>query len=249
MAESITPEIKVAEDLNQLSEQAAENIGHLIEETLAKQGRFTFVLSGGNTPQPLYSILATKYADRLPWEKVHFFWGDERFVDPTDEQSNVKMIRKMLLDHLEIPIHHAHPMPTSFKEPEEAARNYEDLLHSFFSDAFPVFDLVLLGLGQDGHTASLFPKSETLNEERKWVTVEKNSPKPPPTRLSLTYPAINHAQNIFFLVSGKKKAKPVQKILETNPDKNKYPAAGIQPVNGTLSWWLDKAAARKLSGF
>lgn len=247
MAEPMKPEIRVADNLNQLSKQAAENIVHLMEDTLARQGRFTFALSGGNTPQALYSILATKYADRLPWEKVHFFWGDERYVEPSDDQSNVKMIREKLLDHLDIPIHHAHPMPTSFEDPEEAARNYQELLHSFFSDAFPVFDLVLLGLGEDGHTASLFPKSDTLNEERKWVTVERNSPKPPPTRLSLTFPSINHAKNIYFLVSGKKKAKAIQKILEAGVDKKKYPAAGIQPVNGSLTWWLDKVAARKLS--
>ncbi len=248
MAEPIKPVIHIADNLTQLSEQISQQIVRLIRETLAKQGRFTFALSGGSTPQPLYSLLATKYADKIPWEKVHFFWGDERYVEPTDKLSNVKMIRETLLDHLDIPIHHAHPMPTSFNDPEEAARNYEDLLRSFFPDAFPVFDLILLGLGEDGHTASLFPKSAILMEERKWVTVAQNSPKPPPTRLTLTYPAINHASNIFFLVSGKKKAKAIEKIHEANADKKKYPAAGIQPVNGSLIWWLDKAAAKKLSG-
>lgn len=246
MAEPVIPDVRIFENLNEISNAAAAYVINLIEETLAKQEWFTFVLAGGNTPKPLYELLASEQAKRLPWEKVQFFWGDERYLPPTNDESNVKMARETLLQYLDIPVHHAHPMPTSFEDPEDAAQNYEELLEQFFQDAVPRFDLVLLGLGGDGHTASLFPGSGLLQEKERWVGVETESPKPPPTRLTLTYPALNAAKHVSFLASGKSKAKAVGKILGRSATPEKYPAAGVQPQNGDLIWWLDKAAAKRL---
>jgi 6-phosphogluconolactonase len=240
-------EIRVYEDVDRLSAALAERIARLADRAVRDQGRFSLALSGGNTPRPLYRLLASAYRERIPWGAVHAFWGDERYVPPDDPRSDYRMARETLLDHVPIPPDHVHPFPTLLPRPEEAAQAYERTLRSHFSGCWPRFDLILLGLGPEGHTASLFPGSPALGERARWVTAARVRADPP-LRLTLTLPAINHAAHIDFLVVGEEKAAAVAAALAERPDVNACPAAGVWPSDGKLIWWLDEGAAKALDG-
>ena len=207
----------------------------------AKQGRFAVALSGGSTPRHLYEILAAApFRDRFPWARTHVFWGDERFVPADSKDSNYRMARLALLDHVPVPPSQINPMPTS-GTPAEAARAYQATLQAYYERESldmerPLFDVMLLGLGDNGHTASLFPDVAALEETLAWVApVTEGVPQP---RLTLTYPAIACSRQVAFMVAGSDKAEAVRGVLEGD---RSLPAARVVSA-GELTWFLDRAA-------
>ncbi len=209
----------------------------ILEAIEAKRGEtFTLVLAGGSTPKPLYEALAK---EKLDWSNLHVFWGDERFVPATDPQSNERMVRQAWLDVVDFPSSNIHPIVTSFSTPAEAMHHYQTHLEDFFHlhpPALPSFDLVLLGMGDDGHTASLFPFTAALSVTDRWVTIGQKDDQP---RLTLTYPVLNNARKIVFLVSGKNKHKALQAVHAPDGDPHLYPARLIQ---GNVVWLVDRGA-------
>jgi 6-phosphogluconolactonase len=238
----MTPDVRVCADVNELSLRAAEAAVTTINDAVRRHGRCSFVLSGGSTPRMFYGLLASEFREQIPWTHVHVFWGDERYVSAEDPDSNYRMARKALLDHVPCPHGNVHPMPTHFPSPDDAARDYERTLRGYFGNDWPHFDLILLGLGEEGHTASLFPGSMALGERTRWV-VAVTAPAKPPMRLTLTLPALTRATDIYVLVSGSKKTGALQHVLTGTPDPNTYPAAGLRSAEGTLIWWVDREAA------
>ncbi|MFQ5975235.1 MAG: 6-phosphogluconolactonase [Candidatus Hydrothermarchaeales archaeon] len=246
MAESVKPEIKEFQNLDSLSIAAAEEIVETAREAVSEKGRFSLVLAGGNTPSTLYRLLATEYADRMPWSSTHLFWGDERYVSKDHPESNYKMAYQTLISKLSIPIQNVHPIPTEMGNAERDATSYEEELRGFFSASkrgeHNAFDLILLGVGEDGHTASLFPENPVLEEKQKWVA----SILAPPIyktqqRITITLPIINKAKKVFFLVSGNNKRKVVKAVLEDQDTSGKlYPAGLIRP-KGELVWFLSSS--------
>jgi len=228
---------------------AAEECERRVHSRLATGKRVSIALAGGSTPLPLYELLASEpYRERLPWIKVHLFWGDERAVPPNHEDSNFGMAWRALISKLRIPPGNVHRLRGEL-DPDAAAREYERELRGFFEQgagAVPRFDLVLLGLGADGHTASLFPGSELLEERERLVaaTPEKRSGS---RRLTLTCPVLNNAACIMFIVTGEEKVGTLRAVLEEREGPARYPAQLIQPDDGELLWYVDRAAARSLS--
>jgi len=235
-------DVRVFADVDELSLRAAEAAVRTINESVRSNGRFSVAVSGGNTPRTLYRLLSSRFRAQIPWTKVHIFWGDERYVPLADPNSNYRMARETLLDVVPCPAGNVHPMPTELPDPDVAAREYEKTLRSYFSEDWPRFDLVLLGLGEEGHTASLFPGSPALNETERWV-VAVNAPAEPSLRLKLTLPALTEAANIYFLVTGSNKAQALHHVLIGSPDPKIYPASGVRLAQGTVIWWVDRAAA------
>jgi len=209
------------------------------------RGRFAAALSGGSTPRRLYSFLGSSpYCENIDWKKVHIFWADERCVAPSHKDSNYKLVADELLQKAGVPEENIHRIHGE-EEPGPAAARYEEELNSFFGPSrTPVFDLVILGAGADGHTASLFPGSVLLEEKTRTV-VPVYREKPGINRVSLTLPVLNRAANILFLVSGSDKAGIVSEVLK-NANRNHYPAGRVHPTDGELSWLIDKAAAAKI---
>jgi 6-phosphogluconolactonase len=209
----------------------------------AKQGAFSVVLSGGSTPRRLYQLLAeSPYREVFPWDRTHWFWGDERFVPHDDALSNYRMTQEAMLSRAPVPAGNIHPIPTEGMTPEAAASAYERELKSFygaerFDPARPLFDVVLLGLGPDGHTASLFPGSAVLLERERWVAAVVGVKSE--ARITLTYPALESCRNAAFLVEGEEKREIVSRIRRGDGD---LPAARFQPIDA-LTWFLDRAAA------
>ena len=238
------PDVRVLDDLNALSLNAAEMAVRIINGAVGRRGRCSLVLSGGSTPIPLHRLMATAYRDRIPWAQVDVFWGDERYVPHDDVRSNYRMARDTLLDHVPCPAANIHPMPTHVPDPEEAAREYEATLERYWRDG-PRLDLVLLGIGSEGHTASLFPGSAAADEGQRWV-VATTVPADPPRRLTLTFPAFARSAQAHFLVSGSDKSAAVSHVLSGNADPSVYPAAGVRPARGRVVWWLDRDAASAL---
>jgi 6-phosphogluconolactonase len=245
-------EIRIAKNADELAALAADLIGSAATTAVAQRGRFTLVLAGGRTPEKAYSLLlAAPAAAPVPWSKTYFFFGDERFVPHDDPRSNYAMARDALLARAPIVADHVLPMPTDLVAPADCAVAYANDLARFFgaplSGAPPAFDLVLLGLGDDGHTASLFPGAAALAEQRAWVTSSPPGVLPPPVdRVTLTFPVLNAARHVVFLVSGANKAAPVRDVLGGNAAIAQRPAAGVQPKDGRLTWLLDEAAAELL---
>ncbi len=220
------------------------------EQAIAQRGHFLVVLSGGSTPKALYSCLSSpSHARRLDWSKVHFLFGDERSVPATHPDSNFAMANEALFIPLNIAPTQIHRMRGE-DPPETAAAQYEDDLRRLTaptSDEWPVLDLLLLGIGDDGHTASLFPGTPALNERTRWV-VPNVSPRGIRSRLTLTLGVINHASVVLFLVTGQNKALVVRRVIESQPtDPTFYPAGLVRPQRGRLLWYLDRAAASELS--
>jgi 6-phosphogluconolactonase len=238
----VKPDLRVFSDVNELSLRAAEAVARTINDAVRSAGRCSLVLSGGNTPGTLYGLLASQFRAHIPWARVHVFWGDERYVPPGDAQSNYRMAKETLLDHVPCPAANVHPMLTHFPDPDAAARDYDAMLRRYFSGEPPAFDLVLLGLGAEGHTASLFPGSPALAESTRWV-LAVTAPADPPSRLTLTFAALNRAANTYFLVTGSNKARALHDILTGTADPNTCPAAGVRLAGGTLIWWVDRDAA------
>lgn len=241
------PDVRIFADANELSLRAAEAAVRTINESARSSGRCSLVLSGGSTPRTFYGLLASQFAGEIPWDQVHVFWGDERYIPLDDPRSNYRMAKETLLDHVPCPPANVHPMPTHFSSPDAAARDYEATLRRFFAGQLPRFDLVLLGLGADGHTASLFPGSPVLAEPTRWVRAV-SAPADPPMRLTVTWPALTGASHIYVLVAGSNKAQALRHAVGDDADPRVYPAAGIRRAQGSVIWWVDeKAAARRTS--
>lgn len=243
---SVKPDVRVFPDANELSVRAAEAAVEAINEAVGSRATCSLVLSGGSTPRILYGLLASRFRDQIPWAQVHVFWGDERYVPHSDAHSNYRMGRTLLLDHVPCPAENVHPMPTHLSAADAGARDYEATLRRYFASESPHFDLVLLGLGADGHTASLFPGSPALEERTRWV-VAVTVPAEPPLRLTLTLPALTQSVQTFFLVTGSEKAHALQQVLAGTVDPKTYPAAGVRRGQEALIWWVDREAAAHLS--
>ncbi|RMD99607.1 MAG: 6-phosphogluconolactonase [Calditrichaeota bacterium] len=239
--------IQVYASLHELARAAANKIINIAYYAIQSQDRATIALAGGNTPRPVYELLATPpYCDQIQWQKIHLFWGDERAVPPDHPDSNFRMANEALLGNIPIPDENVHRIRGEL-EPSAAAAEYADLLRKIPGGIPPQFTLVLLGLGADGHTASLFPQT-TAVEERSRNVVEVYVSKLKAWRVTLTLPVLNAASHIIFLVSGRQKAETVQKILARDPNNPDplLPASLIQPTHGQLTWMLDREAASLL---
>ncbi|MEI9929117.1 MAG: 6-phosphogluconolactonase [Rhizomicrobium sp.] len=234
---SAKPYIEVLSDSDALANRAAE---WMTELACVKGGSFAVALSGGSTPKTLYELLASQgFLSRFPWDRVHWFWGDERFVPHNDPQSNFGMAAEAMLSHAPVPPENIHPIPTVGVTPEEAAARYEETLRNFYAadyliESRPLFDVMLLGLGEDGHTASLFPGSAALEQRDRWTAVSVLSGQP---RITLTYPALESSMNTAFLVSGADKRDILKRLLDGDLS---FPAARLCP-QGTLHVFADRA--------
>ncbi|WP_026632227.1 6-phosphogluconolactonase [Dyadobacter alkalitolerans] len=238
-------EIYIANDTGRLSHDLAAWLSDYIKEVLSKQDRFTFVLSGGSTPKQLYALLAeSPYKEAIDWQKVHFFWGDERAVPFEDSRNNAKMCYDELLNKVPVNADHIHIMRTDI-EPEESALAYEKVLKEYFKDSEATFDFVLLGMGDDGHTLSLFPGTEVIHEEDAWVKAFY-LPAQQMFRITLTAPVVNNAACVAFLAAGAGKAETLKHVLKGEPNVDLYPSQIINPSRGQLHWFVDKAAAAML---
>jgi 6-phosphogluconolactonase len=235
-------DVHVLPTLDELSRHAADAVVEVINSAVAAQGRCSLVLSGGNTPRGLYRALAAKPRDAVRWPEVHVFWGDERLVAASDTRRNDRMAREMLLQHVPCPESHIHPMASNAVPEDVAAREYEETMRRYFANGRPRFDLVLLGLGAEGHTASLFPDSPVLDERERWVCAVR-VPADPPARLTLTLPVLSQASNVFFLVSGADKSRALHDALDVRTDPRLCPAAAVKPIDGRVAWWVDAEAA------
>ena len=236
--------LRVYDDARQLSEAAARMFVEEARRRIDESGRFAVALAGGSTPKATYEILARGYGgpEDLDWSKVHAFFGDERSVPPDHEDSNYRVAQEALLSH--VPVGSVHRMRGEM-EPREAAALYEKELEEFFGGP-PVLDLVLLGIGEDGHTASLFPDTPALDARDRWA-VENPVEKLNTTRLTLTVPAVDAARKVAFLVAGEGKAEALEEILEGDANPHKYPAKLVRP-EAEVAWMVDRAAARLLTG-
>lgn len=251
-------ELHIAPDTQELAKRAADFLVAHISETLKTKGKYTLALSGGSTPKALHELLAGEpYKSHIDWDKIHFFWGDERFVPFNDDKNNAKMAFDTLLDKVPVNKDHIHIMQTENISPEESAAAYEKLLHEYFplvhthhpddhpdNTPFTTFDLIILGMGDDGHTLSLFPGKPIIHETDKWVDAfwlaEQDM-----YRVTLTHPVANHSAVVMFLVAGSGKASALKEVLEGDYNPDKYPSQIIKP-KGELHWFLDEAAAKEL---
>lgn len=232
-----------------LADEAAREVAALAQAAIAAHGRFNIALSGGSTPRALHQRLASApLRDTIDWERVVVYWGDERMLPPDDPESNFRMARETLLDHVPIPAAHIFPVPTVGGTLGGAANAYAETIVAQFGQELPQFDLILLGIGPDGHTASLFPRHpEPAAPGEALVIPVTGSPKPPPERISFSYKLINAARTVLFLVAGADKATTVYEVLRGPLDRTRLPAQGVQPGSGELRWLLDAAAARELA--
>lgn len=235
------PEVRILATPSDLFHAAADE---LIKQAKAKTGKFSVALSGGSTPKSLYSLLATEKRSQVPWEKIYFFFGDERHVPPGHAESNYRMANEAMFSKVPVRPENIFRIHGE-QDAEQAAQGYEQDLQKFFAlkpAEFPRFDLILLGMGPDGHTASLFPGSAALNETRRLVVanwVEKFNTY----RITMTFPVLNHAACVIFLTSGPDKADMLREVLQ-NKDAN-LPCQQVRPVNGKLLWMVDQPAAGK----
>jgi 6-phosphogluconolactonase len=238
--------IKIFPSPYDLAISFAEEMVKMINDSVKERKPFTIALSGGTTPELLFKLLAKKFSKSVPWEFVHFFWGDERCVSPDNDQSNFGMTMKELLSKIEIPSLNIHRIKGE-DDPETEAIRYSSEISAFTQsrDGLPLFDLVMLGLGEDGHTASIFPGSTDLFLSGK-ICAAVQQPVTNQKRITLTGRVINNSDSIFFLVTGKKKARVVEKMFKKNPAAIEYPASYIVSVYGRLNWFLDKDAGSLL---
>lgn len=235
----------IAKDSEALSRLFADWMVDYIKEVLARQDRFTIALSGGSTPKKLFALLAgDEYRDKIAWQRLHFFWGDERFVPFTDERNNARMTFDELLSKVPAVREQIHIMPTHLPQ-DEAVEEYDEILHRYFEEGGHSFDLVMLGLGDNSHTLSLFPGYDIVHENEKWVSAfflaEQNM-----YRITLTAPIVNRASRVAFLVSGADKASAVKAVIAGPADPDRHPAQVIRPEYDELYWFLDEAAAAEL---
>ena len=249
--ESPKPAIQIVADAEAISRKAAEIIMGLMAETLNTKTHFSIALSGGSTPKSLFTLLADDVSLRtqVDWDKVHFFWGDERHVPPDHPDSNFRMAYEAMLSKVPVQETNIHRVRAEEQDASKAAEEYEDELRTFFNlkpGELPYFDCVLLGMGPDGHTASLFPGTEALHEQKRLVVsnwVEKFQSH----RITLTAQAINNADCIIFLVSGEEKAEVLREVLEGENNPELFPSQLIKPNHGKLLWLVAQSAATKLT--
>src|SRR3954471_15014553 len=249
MTEHERGDLIILPDPTALADEAARRFVALAQAAIADHGRFTVALSGGSTPGPLYERLAPPpLSEAVDWSNAHVFWGDERMVPPDDIESSYRMARETLLAHVPIPAANIYPVPTVGGTPEAAASAYEETITAVFGTSSPRFDLILLGIGPDGHTASLFPgQPEVVRPSAALAVAVHNAPKPPPTRVTFSYTLINEAANVLFVVSGADKAAALKAVLRGPIDVARLPAQGVRPKQGALIWLLDAAVAKELS--
>ena len=238
--------VQVYPDPASLAGAAADLILRQMVTTLKQGGRFSLALAGGSTPKAAYALLASPaYAAQVDWSRVHIFFGDERIVPPEHPDSNFNMVRGSLLEHVPIPATNVHRIRGE-ASPEEAAAEYEGALRAFFPEVdWPAFDLALLGMGEDGHVASLFPGAPALEERERWAVAVRHSQPPPPLvdRVSLTLPAINAARQVAVLVAGANKAGRLKQVFSGEPAGSELlPAQRVRPSSRGLLWLVDKAA-------
>jgi 6-phosphogluconolactonase len=243
---SAHPNLRVFENLEQLATAAAERFVEAAAASQNSLGRFCVALSGGNTPKRVYELLATdSFRSRVDWSRVQLFFGDERAVPANHPESNYRMANSALISKVSMPPANVHRIKGEL-DSAAAATSYEDELHSAFGDQkWPQFDLIFLGLGEDGHTASLFPRSTAIQETSRWVVATKN-PDTGQERITLTLPALNHARQIAFVVAGQNKAQRLRDVLSTAEASEQFPAQAVKPVSGSLEWLVDAAAASLL---
>lgn len=245
MSTSAAAELLVCPDRAALSRAAAERFVKISNDAIAANGTFTVALSGGSTPQQMYEELASnEFRDRVNWGSVSFFWGDERAVPPDDQESNYRMADEALLSRVPVARNDIYRIPGE-KPPPVAAVEYEQQLRSFWGDKLIGFDLVLLGLGTNGHTASLFPHTSALQEQSRWC-VALRVPELNADRITLTAPFLNLGANVIFLVAGRDKSAILNEVLRGPYDPERLPAQLIRPVEGKLSWIVDEEAASEL---
>jgi 6-phosphogluconolactonase len=244
--------IRQMTDTKALYLAAAEQVCRIGQLALETTGRFSLVLSGGTTPRPLYELLAAPpFSSSLDWNKVEFFWGDERVVPPSDPSSNFRMAREAMLDKLRIPAAHIHRIRAEERDLDAAARAYEDEIERVLGQVSgvgrhpPQFNLFLLGMGPDGHTASIFPGTEALEETERWV-IPVDVPSLGVKRITMTPPLINSAHFIIFMVTGATKADVVADVLQGPRDPRRCPAQLIHPLTGEVIWFVDRDASAKL---
>lgn len=234
-------EVKVFESPAEVARAAAEYWVSLKPHSVA--------LSGGSTPRVLYELLSDPrepFRDQIAWDKTHFFFSDERHVPPDHAESNYRMVSEAMFSRVPVPPENIHRIPAENPVAEDAAKAYETDLRKSFGEAIPAFDLLLLGLGEDGHTASLFPHSPALKETERLVVapwVEKFNAY----RITMTLPVLNNGKSVVFLVTGASKAEVLREVIKTDKNPDLYPAQAISPTNGAVSWFIDKAAARLCS--
>ena len=245
-AAKASPNIVVFDDPEQVAEAAADRFVQIASQAVDAKGRFSVALAGGSTPKRVYELLASdEYRNRVDWPKAHIFFGDERCVPPDHNDSNYRMAAATLLSRVPVPVENVHRI-TGEGDAVANARLYEDELRAYFDhEEWPEFDLVMLGMGDDGHTASLFPETTALKETSAWVTsnwVEKFKV----FRITLTAPAINHAAHVMFLVTGAGKALRLPEVLRGPREPERLPSQLISPESGSLEWLLDRAAAANL---
>lgn len=242
------PEIEIVPDIAALAQRAAEQFSGLAGYAIHKRGRFVVSLSGGSTPRQMNALLAAEpFNSKIDWSKVFVFWGDERCVGPEHIESNYRTARETLLAHVPIPDENIHRIQGE-NSPERAARTYEEELRAFFTEKLPRFDLILLGLGDDGHTASLFPGTPGIHENERWAVPVKHDTPPLPLidRVTLTPPVLNAAANLTFLVSGAAKAERLYQVLHEPYNPQRLPSQVVRPKDGKLLWLVDEAAAAKI---
>jgi 6-phosphogluconolactonase len=246
---SSVAEIRTLTTPQELFEAAAEVVVQTANASVEQSGRFTIALSGGSTPKSLFNLLATNARTSLPWDRTFFFWGDERHVPPTDAESNYRMADEAMLSKIPVAAANVFRVPAENPDAGAAAEAYEQTLRKFFAlppGQMPRFDLILLGMGPDGHTASLFPGTAALAEKSRLVVanwVEKFKTH----RITFTLPVLNAARCIAFLVSGTDKAPALKAVLEGDAPGEQYPSKLVEPTDGKLLWLVDRAAASELS--
>jgi 6-phosphogluconolactonase len=244
---NVKPNVRVFENLDLLSQAAAKLFIETSAQAILRRGRFLVALSGGNTPTELYKLLAqSPYKEQIDWLRIHAFWGDERCVPIGDSENSYRQAYDVLLSHVPIPAENIHRVESSL-EPAEAAKDYANVLKRFASPTldWPRFDLALLGMGEDGHTASLFPGSE-VNVSTPTLAVTAQYQNRPANRVTLTPLVFNSARRIVFLVSGESKGQTLANVLYGGYDPEQLPAQRIRPTDGELIWMVDQSAASKL---
>ena len=235
-------EIVVLTDLAALAQAAADRFVSIAAHAIATNGRFTVALSGGSTPRALYAVLIDRLS--IDWPRVHVFWGDERCVPPDQPDSNYGMAWQTLLSKVNVPEANVHRIKGEL-DPDQAALEYEAELRRVFVPALPLpprFDLILLGMGAEGHTASLFPGTAAIHEQERWV-VAHHVEQLKTNRITLTPPVLNQAVQVIFMVAGADKASALQAVLYGEYDPDRYPAQIVSPTNGQLTWLIDRAAS------
>jgi len=246
MTGDLKDQIQILPDLEAISHQAASLFVKAAKNAIDRRMRFVAAISGGSTPRRLYTLLGSaECSPQVDWQKVHLFWVDERCVPKDHEESNFKVSFDSVLSKVSMPVENIHRIMGE-EDPEKAARDYEnEIRESFGTGDWPVFDLIILGMGSDGHTASLFPGSKSL-EERERLTVPVYLEKPKINRITLTLPVLNHASQILFLVSGRSKATVLSQVLGDGHERDRYPAGLINPIHGDIIWLIDQEAADRL---